>query len=71
MSLTWEKVKVGADAVIHLDAFPIFCGYLLMIALAGKWKKISKPLELRAVSTWLSVSDHFWLDNTFILYYLC
>lgn len=47
MSLTWEKVQIGTKAVLGLQAFPIFCGYLLMITLAGKWKKISKPLELR------------------------
>ena len=49
MSLTWEKVQIGTKAVLRLDAFPVFCGYLLMIALASKWKKISRPLELRPV----------------------
>ena len=69
MSLTWEKLRVGATAVIHLDAFPIFCAYLLMIAVAGKWKKVSKPLELRVVSFVLA-SDKRGIGKIFFFFFL-
>lgn len=50
MGLTPERIFLGVKFITVLESFPIFCGYLLMILLAGQWKKYSKPLVLRHVS---------------------
>ncbi|ELU02248.1 hypothetical protein CAPTEDRAFT_139010 [Capitella teleta] len=34
---------------VQLPSFPIFCAYLLMIALSGWWQKLSHPLNLSRV----------------------
>ncbi|XP_045214688.2 elongation of very long chain fatty acids protein 5-like [Mercenaria mercenaria] len=49
MGLTAEKILAGAHLVHRLDSFPIFCGYMLMILLAGQWKRFTKPLSLRPI----------------------
>ncbi|XP_045211476.2 elongation of very long chain fatty acids protein 5-like [Mercenaria mercenaria] len=44
-----EYIYFGAKYVSRLDSFPIFFGYLLMILLAGQWKRFTKPLSLRPI----------------------
>ncbi|XP_060552498.1 elongation of very long chain fatty acids protein 5-like [Ruditapes philippinarum] len=48
-SPTTEYILNVARYVSRLDSFPIFCGYVLMVLLAGQWKKFFKPLNLRPV----------------------
>jgi len=50
---TPERIVQGARFVSQLDTFPLFCGYVLMILLAGQWKRFTKPLGLRWVGAYL------------------
>lgn len=49
MGLSLDRLIAGARLIYQLDSFPIFWAYILMILLAGQWKKFTSPLSLRPI----------------------
>ncbi|KAK3091204.1 hypothetical protein FSP39_017937 [Pinctada imbricata] len=47
MAITAEKIHTFLATVLTLQSFPIFCVYLVLIALSPVWQRVTNPLKLR------------------------
>ncbi|XP_064611544.1 very long chain fatty acid elongase 5-like [Liolophura sinensis] len=49
MTTTVDNIQYFLKVTVRLQTFPLFCFYLLLVALSPLWQRISSPLNLRPV----------------------